>query len=101
MPLTASDFLKAYRIQGVLNALDAAGTPTVSGVIRDAAGDFASRQVYAYDRATGALVGSDISDGVTGAYSIGVNSTNTFVVALDDNTLPDLNAIIVDRIVPV
>ena len=73
---------------------------TVSGIIKDANGDPCSRKVYVYDRATGALIGSDISNVSTGTYSAGVTSSSAFIVALDDDMAPDLNAIIVDRIVP-
>lgn len=57
----------------------------VSGVVRDSANALCARTVRAYDRTTGALLGSTTSNAVTGAYSIDCSTTSEVnVICLDD-----------------
>jgi hypothetical protein len=73
----------------------------LSGVVIGSDGLFASRQVRAYDRITGNLVGSTTSDEVDGSYSITtVVNSGHYVVCLDDSD-GDINAIIFDRVIPI
>lgn len=74
------------------------GVTTVSGTVTDASGALCSRTVNAHSRATGRLIGTAVSDPVTGAYSIGVSET-CYVVVLDSTG--DYDALILDRIDPV
>jgi len=70
----------------------------ISGTVRDASGALCSRTVNAHSRATGMLLGTAISDPVTGVYSIGAAET-CYVVVLDSTG--DYDALILDRINPV
>lgn len=74
-------------------------TVLISGTVRDATGAFAARTVLAYERSTGLLSGSGVSDAETGAYQIPVTSTDPhFVVALPTSTTE--NALVLDRVIP-
>lgn len=78
----------------------------ISGGVKNASGSPISRLVRAYRRDTGALVGSGISNGTTGAYNIPVQySDECYVVRVDDTTDPPTagteNALIFDRVIPV
>ena len=74
------------------------GMTTVSGTVTDASGALCSRTVNAHSRANGRLLGTAVSDPVTGVYSIGVPET-CYVVVLDSTG--DYDALILDRINPV
>ena len=74
------------------------GMTTVSGTVTDASGALCSRTVNAHSRTTGRLLGTAVSDPVTGVYSIGVSET-CYVVVLDSTG--DYDALILDRISPV
>lgn len=74
------------------------GQTVISGTVRDASGALCSRTVNAHSRATGRLVGTAVSDPVTGGYSIGAAET-CYVVVLDSTG--DYDALILDRINPV
>lgn len=73
----------------------------IAGVVTDAAGAHAARTVRAYRRDTGALVGSTVSNGSTGAYLLlpfpNTNDAHT-VVALPSSSSE--NAIVYDWVVP-
>jgi len=63
--------------------LDYAGQ--VSGIVRDSANALCARTVRAYNRSTGALVGSTTSNGTTGAYTLNCATLDEVsVIALDD-----------------
>lgn len=74
---------------------------SVSGVIYDSAGSPASRTVRVYRRDTGALVGEDVSDGTTGAYTVGCGSFagEAQRIVLDDDAGTLYNDLI-DRVFP-
>ena len=62
---------------------DAIGS--VSGIVKDSSGTPVARTLRAYRRDTGALVGSAVSDGSTGAYSFDFTTLDELsVVCLDD-----------------
>ncbi len=73
----------------------------VQGVVEDFAGTKLARVVRAYNRTTGRLAGSAMSDGASGAFSISVSDPAAvyYVVALDELS-GTLNALIKDRIIP-
>lgn len=74
--------------------------PSISGTVKNAAGNFAARTVRAYLRSDGSLVGETISNGTTGAYSIETATTDShYVICLDDDL--NENALIFDNITPV
>lgn len=57
----------------------------VSGIVRDSTNALCARIVRAYDRSTGALVGSTASNGTTGAYTLNCSTVNEVsVLCLDD-----------------
>jgi len=59
--------------------------PRVSGTVTDENSDPVARTVRAYQRSTGALLGSAVSDGVTGAYAVNTPTLDEVqVVCLDD-----------------
>ena len=80
----------------------------VSGVTKDAGGNFASRLVRVYRQDTGAFVGEQLSNGTTGEYVItaantGATVTKHFAIMHDDDANPPTtseNAIIYDNITP-
>ena len=74
------------------------GLASVSGTVTDATGALCSRVVHAHSRATGRLLGTAISDPVTGVYSIGAPE-QCYVVVLDSTG--DYDALILDRLDPV
>lgn len=74
------------------------GMTTVSGTVTDATGALCSRVVRAHSRATGRLLGTAVSDPVTGVYSIGAPE-QCYVVVLDSTG--DYDALILDRLDPV
>jgi hypothetical protein len=71
----------------------------LSGVIRDDTGAPCARTVRAYDRATGALLGSTTSDVSTGAYTLNVGDAEVQRIVLDDSGGTLYNDII-DRVIP-
>lgn len=71
----------------------------VSGLVKGEDGNPRARKVFAYSHATGALLGSTVSDSDTGAFFIAVPE-RAFVVALDDD-VSARNAIVYDRLDPV
>lgn len=74
----------------------------LSGTVKDASGANAARTVRAYRRDTGVLVGSVVSNGTSGAFSVDTSySGEHTVIALDDDVGDSLNAIVFDRVVPV
>lgn len=59
--------------------------PIVSGIVRDSSNALCARTLRAYDRTTGALVGSTASNGTTGAYTMNCSTLNEVsVLCLDD-----------------
>ena len=72
---------------------------TVSGTVLDDTATPAARTVRLYNRATGALVGATISDGVTGEYSIAAPDLEVDRIVLDDSGGSLYNDII-DRVLP-
>lgn len=74
------------------------GLTTVSGVITDITGAPCARRVNVHSQSTGRLLGTAVSDAVTGAYSIGAPE-QCYVVVLD--TTGDYDALVLDRIDPV
>lgn len=77
---------------------------TVSGTVLDEYGTPLERRVRLYDRSSGGLVGSTVSNASTGAWSISATAnTEHFAVCHDGTTAPsggDQNALIFDRLVP-
>lgn len=72
----------------------------LSGVVTEDGAPVA-REVRAYDRNTGSLIASDVSDAVTGEWRCFVASEDEhYVVALDDEYGGDFNALIYDRVLP-
>jgi hypothetical protein len=70
----------------------------LSGVVHDSSGNPIQRKAMSYRRDTGQLIGTAISDPVTGVFSLPADSTDEhFVVVLDDVK----NALVYDHIVPV
>lgn len=76
------------------------GAYLLSGTVKDSSGNNIARTVNAYLRSTGALVGSDVSDGTTGAFAIAVPTNAAhYCVALDSGGTP-ANALIYDSVTP-
>lgn len=74
---------------------------TLSGVVTESSTGVA-RTVRVYDRATGALLAETISSSEDGSFSIPIYSNDpVYVVALDDDSGDDYNAIIFDRVIPI
>ena len=71
----------------------------VAGVVREADGSPRACKVFAYSHATGALIGSAVSDPSTGAFYIAVPE-RCYCVCLDDD-VNVRNAIVYDRLDPV
>ena len=70
--------------------------PSVEGVVTDDTGAACARTVRAYDRATGAYLGSTTSDPATGAYTLPTRAdTECSVVCLDDSAGATYNDLIV------
>ena len=73
----------------------------LTGTVQDNTMTPVARTVRAYDRSTGELLKETTSSAETGAFSIGVFSTDpVYIIALDDDAGTDYNAIIFDRIEP-
>lgn len=72
----------------------------ISGTVLDRSGAPAQRTVRAYNRASGILVNSTLSDPTTGAYTMSAEG-ECFVVCLADASAPLQNSQLLDRIVPV
>lgn len=72
---------------------------SISGTITGADGNPASRTVRLYNRSTGAMLAETISNATTGAYSIGLGSTDEVqrIVLADETTLYND---IIDRVIP-
>lgn len=71
----------------------------ITGVITDNLGLPCARKLFAYDRTTGFLSDTIISDTTTGAYTLITQTLNPhMVVALDDSIGTTFNAICADRI---
>lgn len=71
---------------------------TLSGTVIDEAGLPAQRKIRCYDRASGKLLYKTQSN-VDGSYAIpALTDGEMYVVALDDDLPPSLNALILDRI---
>lgn len=73
------------------------GQASVTGVVRDAEGNPCSRKVFAHSRGNGRLLGTAVSDPVTGVYEIAADET-CYVVCLDSTD--SYNAKIVDGVDP-
>lgn len=74
---------------------------TVSGTVVDQAGSPAMRIVRAHERSTGTVIG-ETSSNSSGQYELPVLAkvgTTMYLVALDDEAPPLINAVIADRIV--
>lgn len=71
----------------------------VSGVVKESDGSPRSCKVFAYSHATGALIGSAVSDPSTGVFYIAVPE-RCYCVCLDDD-VSARNAIVYDRLDPV
>ncbi len=81
--------------------------PTISGVTRNSAGALAAKVVKAFKRSTAALIGSAVSNGTTGAYTLLPSDyTEHFVVEFDASVDPLVdggsgeNSLIYDRVIP-
>tara|TARA_R110002033_G_scaffold138731_1_gene177716 strand:- start:971 stop:1873 length:903 start_codon:yes stop_codon:yes gene_type:complete len=73
----------------------------LTGTVIGADGNFAALPIRAYDRVTGKLMGNTTSDAITGEYSIETTVyTEHYIVCLDDS-VNNLNALIIDRVVPI
>ena len=72
--------------------------PTISGIVKDSAGEFAQRIVRAYRRDTGAFVGQAVSNASTGAYSITTAYSGEHFVLMHNGTE---NILAFDRVTPV
>lgn len=79
-------------------AQPAEGASVVSGTVRDAAGVLCSRTVNVHSRATGRLLGTAVSDPVTGVFEIG-SPEQCYAVILDSTGA--YNSLILDRLEPV
>lgn len=73
------------------------GQAVVSGVIYDADGNLCSRRVFVHSRNTGRLLGTAMSDPVTGVYEIAAEE-ECYVVCLDSTG--NYNAKIIDGVDP-
>ena len=72
---------------------------SVSGIVTDANGDPAARTVRVYDRNTGALIISGVSNATTGEYNLATGVVSeVLIVGLSPNA--DENALVRDRVVP-
>ena len=71
----------------------------VSGMVKESDGSPRSCKVFAYSHATGALLGSAVSDAGTGAFYIAVPE-RCYCVCLDDD-ISGQNALVLDRLDPV
>ncbi|ASA16423.1 hypothetical protein MMK57_003734 [Pseudomonas aeruginosa] len=74
---------------------------TVSGTVVDQAGEPATRIVRAHERSSGAVLGETRSN-ASGQYELPVIAkvgTTMYLIALDDETPPLINAVVADRIV--
>ena len=70
----------------------------LSGVVHDAAGNPIQRTARSYRRDTGQLIGTAVSDPITGLFSLPADNTDAhFVIVFDDVK----NALIYDHITPV
>lgn len=73
---------------------------SLSGLVVGANGNAESSIIRAYRRSDGILIGSTISDTITGEYSIDIyEDSECYLVCLDDSG-SGLNALIMDRITP-
>lgn len=71
----------------------------IAGNVKDDAGANAARVVRAYRRDTGGLVGSAISDGGTGNYTLNTDYAGEHtLVFLDDDAGTAYNALVLDRV---
>lgn len=73
------------------------GQAVVSGVVYDSEGALCSRRVFAHSRGTGRLLGTALSDPVTGVYEIAAEE-ECYVVCLDSTG--SYNAKIIDGVDP-
>ena len=73
------------------------GQAVVSGVIYDADGNLCSRRVFVHSRGTGRLLGTAMSDPVTGVYKIAAEE-ECYVVCLDSEG--SYNAKVIDGVDP-
>lgn len=74
----------------------------LSGTVKDDTGAFCARTVRAYDRVTGVLSGSAVSNASTGAYTVTTQTVNPHtVIVLDDDAGTAYNALVFDNVVPV
>lgn len=70
----------------------------LSGVVHDSSGNPIQRTARSYRRDTGALIGTAVSDPITGVFALPADNTDEhFVVVFDDTK----NALIYDHVVPV
>ncbi len=73
----------------------------ISGNVKDAAGDFAARTVRAFREDTGAFVGTSVSDGTTGAYSIATADTSAHTLVAYPAGGESLPALVLRGVVPI
>lgn len=74
----------------------------LTGTVKDDANTLCARTVRAYRRSNGALVGSVVSNAVTGAYSINTQTTDAHtVIVLDDDAGTQYNALVLDKVMPI
>ncbi|GIU15576.1 hypothetical protein TUM4261_32740 [Shewanella sp. c952] len=83
--------------QGTTYKFTSSALRYIRGKIVGADGQPASTAVRAYLRDTGRMVGSAISDAITGVYEIIVTDEAHYVVCLDDS-VSQLNALVFDRV---
>lgn len=88
-------------INFVLDADIVVNNYKVEGKVYDNQGNPISRKVCVFSKTTDEFLGSAISDGTTGFYSIGFVSPDPVYVVCFPNENEDMNAKIYDRIVPV
>lgn len=74
----------------------------LSGTVKDGTNTPCARTVRAYDRVTGLLSGSTVSDASTGVFTVTTQTVNPHtVIVLDDDAGTAYNALVFDNVVPV
>ena len=76
-------------------------TYALSGLVRNASGTFAARTVRAFREDTGAFVGTAVSDGTTGAYSITTADTSAHTLVAYPAGGEALPALVLRGVVPI
>lgn len=87
-------------VWGTTKYVPLTGSKVVSGHFKDEIGVGISRTGYAYDRVTGNLLASFVSDG-TGAFTFNTPTVAPVIIVLVPNVGDSRNAIALDNIVPI